>query len=310
MRVATHTFSSEFLGNLYRLNSRQLQLQRQASTGQRVTQAEDDPAALRRALQARTEARTLERYEKNITALTEQGEAHYEVVRGLLRVCNRAGEIATAANGLKSPEELRAYAAEVTQLIHQAAQTANGKHRGAFLMGGTRSEEAPFQLQLDADRNVTGVTYRGNASVTEVEIGPDHTLTVTAPGANSTGSGARGVAADPRFGADLFGHLVALQQRLAASDGAGAAATLEGLRRDEENLLAHVSQHGANAARLEATAAAVSRQALQSEAAISRDIDADLAETLVRLNSVQTAYQAALQSGAGVLRTSLLDFLH
>ena len=37
--------------------------------------------------------------------------------------------------------------------------------------------------------------------------------------------------------------------------------------------------------------------------------DADLANTLVRLNQTQTAYQAALQSGGKILSTSLLDYL-
>jgi flagellin-like hook-associated protein FlgL len=36
---------------------------------------------------------------------------------------------------------------------------------------------------------------------------------------------------------------------------------------------------------------------------------ADLARTLVRLSEIQTAYQAALQSGGAVLSEFLLDFL-
>jgi len=38
-------------------------------------------------------------------------------------------------------------------------------------------------------------------------------------------------------------------------------------------------------------------------------VDADLAQTLVRLNQTQTAYQAAMQSGAQLLQSSLLDYL-
>lgn len=42
---------------------------------------------------------------------------------------------------------------------------------------------------------------------------------------------------------------------------------------------------------------------------ISSEADADLAQTLVKLNTLQTAYQAALQSGGSILGQSLLDFL-
>ena len=37
--------------------------------------------------------------------------------------------------------------------------------------------------------------------------------------------------------------------------------------------------------------------------------DADLADSLVRLNEIQNAYTAALQSGGLLMRTSLLDYI-
>jgi flagellin-like hook-associated protein FlgL len=42
---------------------------------------------------------------------------------------------------------------------------------------------------------------------------------------------------------------------------------------------------------------------------ISREGDADMADTIVRLNEVQYAYQAALQSGAKIMNSSLMDYL-
>ena len=42
---------------------------------------------------------------------------------------------------------------------------------------------------------------------------------------------------------------------------------------------------------------------------LSETEDADIAKTLIELNSQQTAYQASLKVGANILQTSLLDFL-
>ena len=42
---------------------------------------------------------------------------------------------------------------------------------------------------------------------------------------------------------------------------------------------------------------------------ISREGEVDLAETIVRLNEVQYAYQAALQSGAKIMNSSLMNYL-
>jgi flagellar hook-associated protein 3 FlgL len=45
------------------------------------------------------------------------------------------------------------------------------------------------------------------------------------------------------------------------------------------------------------------------EALISKDADVDVAQTMVELTRQQTAYQAAMQAGANLLRMSLLDYL-
>jgi flagellin-like hook-associated protein FlgL len=42
---------------------------------------------------------------------------------------------------------------------------------------------------------------------------------------------------------------------------------------------------------------------------ISRDLDVDLSEAIMRLTRVSTAYQAAMQVGAQLLNTSLLNYL-
>ena len=46
-----------------------------------------------------------------------------------------------------------------------------------------------------------------------------------------------------------------------------------------------------------------------TEEFISREVDADLAQTLVKLNEVQAAYLAALKSGATIMNQSLLDYV-
>ncbi|HKX61206.1 MAG TPA: hypothetical protein VJS65_05170 [Verrucomicrobiae bacterium] len=45
------------------------------------------------------------------------------------------------------------------------------------------------------------------------------------------------------------------------------------------------------------------------EKLVSKEADADLTETIVRLTQTQTAYQAALQSAGRILGSSLLDYL-
>jgi flagellar hook-associated protein 3 FlgL len=310
MRVTSNTIPDSLVDQLAKLTLRQNRLQDMATSGQRVRLPEDDPSAMQRILNLQAEAKAGAQYQRNTSNLRAQTQASYEVVRGLKKVSDRAGELAVLADDLKSPEELKIYANEITQLIKQAVQTANGKFRGDYLLSGTRSDQPSFVLTTDADGLVTGVTYQGNSNVALFEVGQGLTLSVQSPGANTSGSGPRGLVTDSRSGADFFNHLISLQNHLLAGDTAAVASTdLPQLGRDEENLALSVGENGIVQARLDAAAGTAAQQALSLEGLVSNEADADLAQTLVRLNQTQTAYQAALQSGARLLSTSLLDYL-
>ena len=48
---------------------------------------------------------------------------------------------------------------------------------------------------------------------------------------------------------------------------------------------------------------------MQLDQRISKDIDIDLSEAIMRLTRISTAYQASLQVGSQLLNTSLLNYL-
>ena len=310
MRVTGNSFIGPFINQLNQLTARQQRLQSQAATGQRVQAPSDDPVAMRSALQLRDESQRLNQYLQNIGALKERAGTTFSALQGIKKISDRAGEIATLADGTRSTEEMQAYARELTQLIQQGVQTMNSRYRDQYLFAGTDNNQPPFVVALDTAGNVSGVSYQGNNSVTENEIGASAAIAVDVPGENTSGAGPRGLITDDRAGADFFNHLISLQNHLLAGDTAAIAATdRPGLAADEENLIYHISNNGALQTRLELARSSAESRSLGIEQTISRDVDADLTETLVVLNQTQTAYQAALQSGAALMRTSLLDYL-
>lgn len=310
MRVTSNSFPNTLITQLGSLATRQARLQSQAATGQRVQRPEDDPGAMRRVLDLQTESKTVGQYQRNIVRQQELANATFSAVKSLKRISDRAGEIATLADGLRSPEELAIFAREIGELIKHGVQVTNTKNRGDYLFAGTRTDQPPFVLSTDAAGLVTGVTYAGNTSLAEIEIAEGLTMSTQALGANSTGSGPRGLIADTSAGADLFNHLVALQNNLLAGNTAAIAGTdRAALARDEDNLIYHLGANGAMQARLEASAAIAADRGMSLEEQVSGEVDADLAQTLVRLNQTQNAYQAALQSGGKIINLSLLDFI-
>ncbi|MDX1951362.1 MAG: hypothetical protein SFY81_04215 [Verrucomicrobiota bacterium] len=310
MRVTSNSFPTALINQLGDLTTRQAKLQNQAATGQRIQLPEDDPKAMRRVLDMQTEARSIDQYQRNIERQQEAATASYTVMKSLKTISDRANEIATLADGLDSPQQLAIYANEVTELIKHGIQLVNTTHRGDYLFGGTRNNTAPFVASYSDDGQVTSVVYAGNDSLPESEIGDNvkssgHTL-----GENNSGSGPRGLITDSRSGADLFAHLISLQNHLRAGDTNAVANTdRAALQRDEENLIYHYGLNGATQSRLDVTLSLLKERNFSLSSEVSKEVDADLAQTLVRLNETQNAYQAALQSGGSILGMSLLDYM-
>lgn len=310
MRVTSNTFPNLLAGQLEQLSQRQNRLQNQAATGQRIQLPEDDPMAMRRILDLQTEAVGISQYRENIQRLQEYSQVSYGSIRALKGLVDKAGEIATNVDDLESPDARTTYANEVEQLIEQALQNVNAQHRGDYLFSGTRSDVPPYVAVRDANGQIVSVTYQGNNELASAEIAENVTVTTMTLGENTSGSGPRGLITDSRAGADFFNHLISLRDNLLAGNTTAInTINRQELGQDEDNFLVHFGNVGAVQARLEA-AESISRTRSQSvEALVSKEADADLAQTIVRLSETQNAYQAALQSGGTILNQSLLDYI-
>ena len=312
MRVAFNTQPDSLINQLGTLGSQQYRLQNQVATGKRISQLADDPAAMRHALDLQAQDSRLAQYRQDIVSLQARATSSYTAIQGLQKVSSRAGEIATLADGTKSSAELQSYATEVTQLIQQGVQLMNSQHQGDYLFGGTQSAQPPFVVSTDANGNITGVSYQGNASVPTAEIAAGATVSVQVPGANTSGSGPAGLITDSRNGADFFNHLIALQNHLRAGDTASiSSADTPALAKDEDNITLQIGANGIVQSQLTAADSVAATQATSLKQMISQDSDIDLAATLTRLSAAQTAFQAALQSGAALISQSqsLLNYL-
>ena len=310
MRISASSFPNVLVRQLGDLSVRQNRLQNQVATGQRIQNPEDDPDAMRRVMDLQAESKGVAQYLRNTNLQLDQTKATFNTINGLKTVANRATEIANGADGTRSKAELVALAQEVEQLLQQAIDSANTKYEGKYLLAGTKSDQPAFLATKDADGNIIGVSYQGNTEVSSVEISAGTTVPDQVVGANTSSTGATGLAMDSRSGADLFAHLIELKKNLLAGNTSAInSQTRPALGKDSDHIITQLSANGAVQSRLETNAAALTDRQNSIERLVSNEADADLAQTIVRLSETQNAYQAALQSGAKILNSSLLDYL-
>lgn len=309
MRVTSNSFSENLVTNFHALARRQLSLQDQIATGQRIKEASDDPFAAQQVLQLRDDSVANAQYQKNIGVHQEFAQVTHGLMRNLQKVLDRAQEIATTVDDLESPEDLQAYAAEVNQLLEHALVLANKQHRGEYVFAGMKTDTKPFTTTEGASGWIESVSFVASNTTAESEIASGVLVSSRVPGENRA-SGERGLIADTQAGADIFAHLIALRDQLASGDVATVHSTTRAqLQADEENVLFHLARNGALQSRLESTLKSTKDEELALDREISNRADADLPETIIRLNQQQTNYQAALQSASSVMNLSLLNFL-
>jgi len=253
------------------------------------------------------EQRKLYQYQKNVLNVRENVDIAYSAIDSMKKTFDRASEIATLADSAKSPETIRVYSHEVNQMLESAVQLANTKHRNVYLFAGTKSLTQPFTVTRDTEDRITEVTYNGNEKTINIDVAENSTVA-----ASFTGQGANGVLKNNK-GADIMKHLMDLRDLLTTASAADIkkikTEVAQGLQNDENNFIDHFSVIGATQSRLDTSEAIAKKRAFSLEPLISKEADVDLAETLVRLNEIQNAYTAALQTGGTLLSTSLLDYL-
>ena len=297
MRVPTNSNGSQMLAQIQKLGSLQTRLQTQVSTGQRIFQPEDDPAAMGRVLTLETERNQLAQFTNNTNYALDLSQASYSGLNAIKKISDRAGELATLGAGNLSPEALQTNATEVNQLIEQGVQLANTQLRNNYLYAGTAVDSPPFVATRDASGNITAVSYAGNATQAAVQISDTASI---APGT----SGATNLELR-----DFLNNLVQLRDALNTGVSTNVSAVQPALVNDENNLVSALSEHGAVQLRIEITQQQQQDRKDNIDKLVSSETDVDLPETITRLNQASVAYQAALQSTTKIMGMSLLDYL-
>ncbi len=313
MRVATDAFTNTLINQVNTLSSQMTTLQNEVTTGLNVQSPSDNPDAMQTTLNDLASQSAQEQYTNNITVLQSQANSNYSALQSLQSIVSQAQTIATeAGSATVTQSNLNDYASQITSLIQQAVQLVNSQNpaTGQYLFSGTNSGQPPFTATTDANGNVTGVTYQGNSSVNQAEIAPGTTISADVPGVNNSGTGPQGLITDSRTGADLFNHLISLQNDLLSGNTSAVTTTdSQNLKNDENNVTYQVAYNGNVQTRLETASSFATSQSQSLTHGISNASSADVVQAMIQLNQTQAAYQAALETTSRVMQVSLVDFL-
>lgn len=296
MRVTSNSFPQGLVEQLQRLTGKMSTLQTQASTGQRITQPSDDPAAAVRVLNFQSDRARIAQYQRNAQRAQDIVNASIGQVRNLVNVSDRANEIVSLTNDVTGTDAMKTYGTEVDALLEQSLTNANATFNDEPLFGGTTGG-TPFTAVRDANGRITSISYTGSATTASMQVSEGSSLSPYTSASTNQQIG------------DFLNNLVSLRDALQSGSSAAVRATSPALQTTEDSLINTVSDRGALQQRLNIETAQNSSRYTDLAEQVSRDADADLAQTIVNLTQNQNAYQAALMSAGKILDKSLLDYI-
>ncbi len=298
MRITNLTTANSIIGSIDSLSSQQSTLQAEVASGQKVTNPDDNPTGFNTALNLQEDLSQVTQYASNASQALTVAQASSSGLQSLNSISDRAGQLATLGTGTLGASAMQSYGAEVDQLIQQAVQAGNTSFNGAYLYGGTADGSPPFSTTTNASGQITGVTYNGNASQTNIPLSSSTTVAPTTDGTTNAGI------------ATFINNLISLRDALNSGSTTAVSATQSGLTTGEDLITSAIASNGGAQTMIQAAQAdqTSKTQSLQSD--LSSIVDADLPTTTVQLSQTQTAYQAALQSAVSTMQLSILNYIH
>lgn len=293
-RITSTTLARGILADIARANQRLSRTQEQLSSGKALNQPSDDPSAVGRALELRTELEGARQYQRN--ASEAQGWADVTdsalaaISSSLIRVRELTVQGASDSAGTSSR---LAIAQEVKGLIDSVKTAANASYGGRYVFAGSKTDVQPYDLADLTD------AYAGDTLDVARQIGAGVTVPVNISGQEAIGSGSTG----------LIGALRDVLAHLEGDDGPALVADLQSLDARMDDLNAVRAKVGATANRLEAATARLSEYEGTTLKLLSDTEDTDIAKAMIDFSTQQAALTAGLKAGASIVQSSLLDFL-
>jgi flagellar hook-associated protein 3 FlgL len=292
MRV---TFNMAFRNGVHDINQTALALaeaQREVSSGRRVHVPSDDPSAAAAIVGERAEERTLDTYRRMSDSVDSRLRVADTVLGDIISTLTTA-QVKTAAARVSfaTPEQREALALELEGLRDTIFATINTEFRGTYMFSGTQSTTPPYS------KNASGVVqaYAGNADSQWLDIDRSQAVEVTFDGSQVID--------------DLFVVFDQLVADVRAGNTPGLQQGMDELGEAFQRVTTAQSRVGHYLSALGDQQKRLSEMKQASETRRSALEDANMAESITRMQQADAAYQAALGAVATTSRLSLMDYL-
>jgi flagellar hook-associated protein 3 FlgL len=311
MRITTSMVQRNVLADLNSISSKLTRTQMKAASNKEISRPSDDPFGTAQAMALRQSLSANRQHQRNVEDSIGWQDATEQALMDITESVEKAKSLLVQGASESLDQTSRdAVASELEQLIEGIKQTTNTSYRGSFLFAGTETSTRPYPA-TSTPYNPADDVYQGNdaglnPAVPGIvrEIGPNVQISINVVGQQILGDG-------PGAADNGLLHVLrdAVDDLRSGNTADLRSNDMDRLETNFDLLLEVRAANGAKTNRLEAALGRLSQLEESVIGQLSQTEDADIAETLIELNSQTAAYQAALRAGASIVQSSLMDFL-
>jgi flagellar hook-associated protein 3 FlgL len=266
------------------------------STGRRISNPSDDPAAEAAMIAENSRSAAAVQYTANSDSLKEVLSTADSTLSSVVTALQRAVTLGVeAANSYMNQTDLNSVAQEVSGIKDQLVSLANTSYAGHYLFGGTVTGAAPYV----ADPNTGQVSYAGNSQQNKVQIGTGLSVAANLPGSSifSPASGS------------VFDALGSMLSALQAGNTTNIAATISQVSSALDSVNTARVFYGNTINELTSNESYLSQEQVDIASYQNTLVSADTASTVTAVTQAEYARNATVAAAARMNQVSLLDYL-
>ncbi len=299
------TSSASFLSALELLQSRADRAQQQITSGFRVTQASDDPAAIADIFNLQMDLARSSQVEKNLTTVKAEADSADSAISKGVSLLEQAITLGSqGADSITTPQQRQTLALQVQNLLEQMVSASQTQSGGRYIFSGDAATSAAYQVNLNnangVDRLVQSQSTRKIADAAGLEFAPG----LTAQDIFDHRDTHDNFAADNAFAA-----LNQLRLALSANDIPQITTAIASVKQAHTWMNQQLAFYGAVQNRLASAIAVAQTYQVNEKSELSSKRDADITAAILDLTQAKNSIQAAMQARGSQFHGSLFDFL-
>lgn len=269
----------------------------QVSTGLRVNQPADDPAASSAYVELQAQASGIDQYTTNTNSALSQAQSSDTVLTSVVSLLNQAITLGTrGANSTNSVSDRGAIATNIQGILSSVVGLANTTFQGISLFGGTVSGKAAFTADPTSS---TGYTYNGNKGVNNISVGNSLTVQANIPGSTLF----------TKSGSSVLGALSDLANALKTGTSTDIGNATTAVTTALQYVTAQHAVYGNTINQLNAQDTYLAQEKITLSSRENSLVGIDAATAAENLTQAELTNSSVLAAAAKVIQNSLLNYL-